>query len=151
MHDMTVINQALCDMHRWYLANIPPRQLQPVISWNRTQPPGYGQLCGCTTQLVSADMYAETVAPLDEELLGAYPHGGMMHLCGSHTHLIPVFRGMKKLRAIQINDKAAGDLRLYFEGLRDDQIIYLNPCEEMTVEMALEITGGKRLVVADDI
>jgi hypothetical protein len=96
-------------------------------------------------------MYKEFIAPLDEALLGVYPNGGMMHLCGAHTHLIPAFKNMPNLRAVQVNDKAAGDLRYYFEGLREDQIIYLNPCEEMPVKEALEITNGKRLVIADNI
>jgi hypothetical protein len=151
MHDLTVINDVLCDMHRWYMSVVPTAQLQPVISWNRTQPPGYGQLCGCSTQLISAEMYKDMVAPLDETLLGIYPNGGMMHLCGAHTHLIPAFREMRNLRAVQINDKAACELQYYFEGLRDDQIIYLNPCDEMPVKKALEITKGKRLVIADNI
>ena len=70
-----------------------------------------------------------------------------MHLCGSHSHLIPILRSMKNLKALQLNDRAAHDLGLYFAGLREDQIIYLNPCEGMSVKMAMEITGGKRLVL----
>jgi len=58
---------------------------------------------------------------------------------------------MKSLKAIQVNDRAAGDLKAYYEGLREDQILYLNPCQEMTVEKAMEITGGHRLVIAGDI
>jgi hypothetical protein len=42
--------------------------------------PGHGQLCGCTTQLVSGKMYADFIAALDDELLSLYPHGGMIHL-----------------------------------------------------------------------
>jgi hypothetical protein len=57
------------------------------------------------------------------------------------------FRNMKSLKAIQVNDRAAGDLRAYYEGLREDQLIYLVPCKGMTIEKALAITGGKRLVV----
>jgi len=150
-HDLSVINRLLCDMHAWYRRNIPAPQLQPVISWMRTQPPGYGQLCGCTTQLVSPDIYREMIWPLDDALLAVYPHGGMIHLCGSHTHLIPEFRNMPHLHAVQLNDRAARDLELYFNGLRNDQILYLNPCKEMTVEEGVRITGGKRLVIADTI
>ncbi len=58
---------------------------------------------------------------------------------------------MKPLHAVQINDRAAEDLKLYFEGLRDDQIIYLTPSESMTIEKAIEITGGKRLVIVSTI
>lgn len=149
-HDFSVINDTLCTIHRWYRKVIPCRQLQPVISWNRTQPPGYGQLCGCTLQLISDGLYAD-LSGFDEKLLLVYPNGGMIHLCGRHEHLIPIFRGMKSLKALQLNDRAAADLRLYYEGLREDQILYLNPCTDMTIEMAMEITGGDRLVIADTV
>lgn len=149
--DLRTINRLLCDLHNWYRSVLPMRQLQPVISWNRTQPPGYGQLCGCTNQLVSSAAYRELVAPLDEELLSVYPNGGMIHLCGSHAQHVGTFSQMPKLRAVQLNDRAAHDLGKYFTGLRDDQVIYLNPCEGMSVEKALAITGGRRLVIADTI
>jgi len=146
--DLRVINDVIAAFHRWYVANVPERLLQPVISWNRTQPPGYGQLCGCTTQLISGAHYAEFVAALDNEILGLHPRGGMMHLCGKSSQHIPALRAMPNLRAIQVNDDAAHDLQKYHSGLRDDQIIYLNPCEGMTTQHALSITGGDRLVVA---
>jgi hypothetical protein len=87
------------------------------------------------------------IADLDEDLLNVYENGGMIHLCGSHAQHIDCFRSMKSLKALQLNDRAAADLPLYFEGLREDQIIYLCPCEEMTVEQAVKITGGRRLVI----
>lgn len=151
LHDLKVINQLLCELHRWYLDNLPLKQLQPVVSWARTQPYGFGQICGCTTQLVSSSMYNEFIAPLDDELLSVYPNGGMIHLCGTHTHHIPAWREMKSLRTIQVNDRAAEDLEIYFNQLREDQIIYLNPCNGMTVKRALEITGGQRLVIVGEI
>ena len=58
---------------------------------------------------------------------------------------------MQHLRAIHVNDRACADLKAYFEGLRDDQIIYLNPCKEASIEDAVKITGGKRLIIAADI
>lgn len=145
--DLETINRLLVKIHKAFQNILPKRQLQPVISWARTQPPGYGQLCGCTTQLVSKDLYDEMIADLDEELLNAYEHGGMIHLCGSHSQHIETFRNMKALKSIQLNDRASEDLQLYFDGLREDQIIYLIPCKGMTVEKALEITKGKRLVI----
>lgn len=150
LHDLTIINDVIRSLHRWYLDNIPHQQLQPVISWGRTQPPEFGQLCGCTTQLLSGRMYSNLIAPLDDALLAEYPHGGMIHLCGAHAQHISVFREMPHLRAIQLNDRAAADLKLYFQGLREDQIIYLNPCDEMTTEQAIAITRGHRLVLCQD-
>lgn len=147
LKDLTTINDLLCQLHSNCRSLIPESQLQPVISWTRTQPPGYGQLCGCTTQLVSAQMYRDLVAPLDDKLLSVYPHGGMIHLCGAHAQLINVFRDMKHLRSIQLNDRATEDLKAYYEGLREDQIIYFNPCKETTIEDAMAITHGNRLII----
>jgi hypothetical protein len=149
--DLKVINDLLCDLHRWYLANIPLEQLQPVVAAGRCQPPGFGQLCGCSCHLLPADIYAEFIAPLDDELLSVYPNGGMIHLCGVHTQHIPVWREMKSVRAIQINDRASEDLEIYFNELRDDQMIYLNLTSAMTVERAMSITGGRRIVFIADI
>jgi hypothetical protein len=150
-HDLNVINTLLCDLHRWYLDNIPITQLQPVVAAGRCQPHGYGQLCGCTTHLLSAKTYFELVAPMDDSLLSIYPNGGMIHLCGEHTQHIPAWREMKSLRAIQLNDRASEDLEIYFNELRDDQIIYLNPTADMNVDRAIQITGGHRIVIVADI
>lgn len=149
--DLRVITDVLKYIHTEFIKALPFGQLQPVLSFNRTQPPGYGQVCGCTTQLVSAETYKEMVAPLDEEILNLYPHGGMIHLCGRHTQHISTFRGMKSLRSVQLNDAAAKDLEVYFKELRKDQIIYLNPCADMPIDKAMEITKGERLVIADTI
>ena len=145
--DLETINRTLVRIHKAFMEILPPRQLQPVISWACTQPPGYGQICGCSTQLLSGELYREMIADLDEDVLRAYPNGGMIHLCGSHAQHIETFRNMKTLRAVQVNDRAAEDLQLYFDGLREDQVLYLNPCAGMTVERAMEITGGRRLVI----
>lgn len=150
VHDLQVINEVLETIHRWYIERVPEAQLQPVVSWQRTQPRGHGQICGCTTQLISPEVYAEYVAPLDDALLSVYPKGGMIHLCGSHVQHIPTWRSMKSLRAVQVNDRAAEDLQRYFHGLRDDQILYVNTCAGMTAERAISITGGKRLVLVED-
>lgn len=151
MYDLEIIAKLQCDLHKWYIENIPFKQLQPVVSGYRTQPHGYGQICGCTTHLVSAAMYRDFIAPLDEKLLSVYPNGGMIHLCGSHTRHIPVWKEMKPLRAVQLNDRAAMDLEVYFNELREDQIIYLDPCEGMSIERALEITKGQRIVIVSDL
>lgn len=146
-HDLQIINQVICDLHRWYLSNIPIEQLQPIVAVGRCQPRGFGQLCGCTCHLLPLDLYTEFIAPLDDQLLSVYPNGGMIHLCGAHTQHIPVWRKMKSVRAIQVNDRASEDLEIYFNELRDDQIIYLNLTPTITIEKAMEITGGKRLVI----
>ena len=146
-HDLQIISEVLTELHQWYRANIPMQQLQPVCSCGRCQPPGHGQICGCTSQLLSPGLYEEFIMPLDDAILGLYPHGGMIHLCGSHTQLIPLFAKMPHLKCVQLNDKAAEDLRFYVEGLRDDQVIYLNPCEGMSTKQALEIAKNKKIVI----
>ena len=150
LHDLEIINELLITIHKWYLVNIPEKQLQPVVSSMRTQPRGYGQICGCTTQLISPDIYRELIAPLDAQLLSGYENGGMMHLCGAHAQHIPTFKAMPQLRAFQLNDRAAADLELYYKGLRDDQILYVNVFEEMSAKKALKITGGNRLVLVEN-
>jgi len=149
-HDLNIINQVLITLHCWYREKLPAAQLQPVVGSFRTQPPGFGQLCGCTTQLISREQYRQFIAPLDAELLGTYPHGGMIHLCGIHLQHIPIWREMKELRAIQVNDRAAEDLKAYWHGLRDDQILYVNPTATMTVERILGITHEQRVVIVSD-
>jgi len=149
--DLRVLSDVLCDLHRWYLDAVPAERLQCILPNGRCQPPGYGQLCGCTTQLVSGEMYREFVAPLDDELLSLYHGGGMIHLCGTHTQHIPVWNEMASLRALQLNDRAAEDLETYYRELRDDFVFYVNPCEGMPVERIVEITGGQRVVIVADL
>lgn len=148
--DLAVINDLLCEMHRRFRSILPENQLQPVVSGWRTQPPGFGQICGCSTQLLSPELYKEFIAPLDDEVLSVYPNGGMIHLCGTHTQHIPVWGEMRSMRALQLNDRAAVDLPIYFRELRDDQILYVNTCDEMPVDRILEITSGQRLVLVAD-
>jgi len=150
-HDLRVISDLLCDIHRWYRATLPERQLQCIVPQGRCQPPGFGQLCGCTTQLLSPGLYEEFIAPLDHELLSVYPRGGMIHLCGAHTQHIPCWRRLKSFRAFQTNDRASEDFEVYFRELREDQVLYVNPTETVTVERIAEVTGGRRVVIPADL
>jgi hypothetical protein len=149
--DLGVIHEAILAGHDWYLKNVPESQRQCILPGQRCQPPGRGQLCGCTTHLLSARLYAEFIAPLDEALLAAYPDGGMIHLCGAHAQHIPVWREMRPLRALQLNDRAAEDLAIYRAGLRPDQVLYVNPCAAMPVDRIMQITGGERVVVVANL
>ena len=146
-HDLAVITRLLCDLHRYFLEHLPIEQLQPVIVNTRIQPVGCGQICGCSTHLISKALYDEFIAPCDESVLKVYPNPGMIHLCGSHTQHIETFRAMQHLRVIQINDRAAEDLQLYFNGLREDQVIYFHPVPGVTLDDAMRITEGRRLVL----
>ena len=148
--DLAIINNLLRAMHRWYRANVPAKQLQCICADGRCQPIGFGQICGCSTQLVSPEMYRRFIAPLDEQLLADWPRGGMIHLCGSHTQHIPTWREMTALRSLQLNDRAAEELAVYVRELREDQVFYVNPTDTMTAERILAITGGRRVVIAAD-
>ena len=146
-HDLEIITRVICEVHEYFRNNIPPEQLQCIFGSSRTMPTDCGQICGCTNSLISGELYEEFIAPYDERVLSVYKNPGMIHLCGSHTQHIKAFANMKHLRAIQLNDRAAGDLEAYFNGLRDDQIIYLEPCKEMSIERAMKITEGRRIII----
>ncbi|OPZ19829.1 MAG: hypothetical protein BWZ10_00829 [candidate division BRC1 bacterium ADurb.BinA364] len=107
-----------------------------------------GQICGCSTQLLSPRLYDEFIRPLDEEILALWPRGGMIHLCGAHAHHIPALEAMAPLRAVQMNHRAADDVAEYHRRLRDDQILYVNIYDKMPLERILEHTrGGDRTVI----
>jgi hypothetical protein len=146
LHDLAVIQKTLVAVHRWFRSVLPPENMQCVCAGGRTQPYNFGQICGCSTQLISGEYYRELIEPFDSELLKVYPNGGMIHLCGSHLQHIETFRNMEALRAVQVNDRAAEDLEHWFDGLREDQIIYWSLCEGISLEKALKITGGRRTV-----
>jgi len=147
LHDLEIITDLQCRLHTICREMVPAGQLQCTCSDGRAQPPGYGQLCGCTTQLLSGPLYEEMIAPFDDRLLSVYPNGGMIHLCGAHTQHLETFSKMKSLRSIQVNDRASWDLQEYFDQLREDQIIYFCPCDELTLHQAMEITNGHRMVL----
>lgn len=149
-HDLAVINEVIMELHDWYLANVPLERLQPTVSPWRTQPCGFGQICGCSTHLVSPHLYESMIMPLDDAVLARYPHGGMIHLCGEHRHLIPLFAAMPHLRAVQLNDLAADHLEDYVKGLREDQVIYFSPTARMPLEESLRVSQGKRMVYVGD-
>ncbi len=148
--DLRVMNDVICELHRWYLDALPPAQLQCIVPAHRCQPPGFGQLCGCSTQLLSPGLYRDFIAPLDDELLSLYPGGGMIHLCGAHAHHIPTWREMKSLRAVQTNDRASEDVEQYFEELREDQILYVSAFEGVPIDRIMRATSGRRLVLPGD-
>ena len=149
-HDLRVINDVIIKLHTWYIEHIPPDRFQPIAMAGRIQPTGHGQICGCTTQLPSNAIYEEFIASLDAEVLSLYPQGGLIHLCGAHTQHIPTWRAMKELKSVQMNDRAALDLRAYFDALREDQILYVSCFEDMPLAEVLRITSGNRTVIVDE-
>ncbi len=149
-HDLRIINGVTRQLYRWYHDHVPAQQLQQVGSASRCMPPGHVSVYGCTTHLISEQLYRDCVAPLDEEVLSTSTSGGLIHLCGEHCRHIGTWREMASLRAVQLNNRASEDLEQYFTGLRDNQVIYLHPTDTMTVRRALSITGGRRIVIVSD-
>lgn len=149
-HDLKIINSVTRQLYQWYHDHVPAQQLQQVGSASRCMPPGHVSVYACTSHLISAQLYRDSVAPLDEEILSTSASGGLIHLCGEHCQHIGTWREMKSLRAVQLNDRASEDLERYFTGLRNDQVIYLHPTDTMTVQQALKITKGRRIVIVSD-
>ena len=146
-HDLRIINDLIIELHSWFIEHVPADRFQPIAMSGRFQPSGSGQLCGCTTQLLSNELYETFIAKLDAEVLSLYPRGGLIHLCGAHCHHIPTWHDMPEVKCVQLNDRAALDLPRYVEGLRSDQILYVDFFEDMPAEEVLAITCGERLVL----
>lgn len=144
---LRTVTDTITGLHRAYQQAVPPSTLRFYAASSRFAPAGFGHICGCTTQLVSRAVHEGHVASLDREILGLYPEGGSIHLCGAHEHLIPVFRGMRELRAVQLNDRASDGFAHYYAGLRDDQLIYVTPSEQMPLDRILAISGGHRVII----
>lgn len=145
-HDLDVINSVLSDIHEWYRTNVPFDLLHQVACNGRYQPPGCGQICGCSTQLVSPDQYKKFIAERDDAILSQYPGGGMIHLCGTHTQHIGAWREMQSLKAVQLNDRAAEDLEIYMREM-PEKIYYVNPCKGMPIERVEALAKTCRIVI----
>lgn len=150
--DLTVVHQIVRDTHKWYADNaVPTGQFQGAAATVRCQPPGYGQIDGCSTQMVSPEFYADMIAPLDAEVLGLYPHGGMIHLCGSHTQHLATWRNMKELRSVQLCAGPNLEVDRYYTELRNDQIIYIGPTKDLSLDRILSVTSGRRIILAENL
>ncbi|MHC4562839.1 MAG: uroporphyrinogen decarboxylase/cobalamine-independent methonine synthase family protein [Planctomycetota bacterium] len=146
--DLQVLADLAAGMRKWFVDNIPEQQLQGIIHRLRGQPPGYGQIDGCTLQLIGPDIYREIVGPLDNAILGVFPKGGMIHICGYHTHHIPFWREMENLKVLQLSGDAMTDLEIYHKELRDDQLVFVSPHATMLLPQIMEITQGRRVIIA---
>lgn len=146
--DLDIVTDTLVEMHKWYRKTIPEDQFQPICTGGRCQPRGYGQMCGCSTHLISHEIYEEFIREEDEKILALYPNGGMYHLCGHHTQHCASWKEMPKVRAFQTNDLATDLFPEMYANTRDDQIFYINLTGKIDAKKALEITnGGKRCVL----
>jgi hypothetical protein len=144
---LQIIADTIASLHRRFLALSGDRRVHFYACSFRYAPQGFGHICGCATQLVGAGMYKDLLAPLDEQILSVYPEGGTIHLCGHHRQHIACWSRMPRLRGVEITDAAADDFEHYFPGLREDQVIYINPTKNMPAERILAISGGRRIVL----
>ena len=149
-HVLRVVTDTILLATRELMAAVPEEIRRPPVVCDRYAPPGHGYIDGCATQLISASHYRDFVAPLDEEILRAYRHGGMIHLCGASAQHIPVWREMQPLRSVQLNDRAADDLEAYLAGLREDQIIYFSPTRDVPARRFLALAQGRPVVLQSD-
>ncbi len=147
-NDLSVLAGIAIEQRQWFIDNVPEQQLQGIIHRLRGQPPGYGQIDGCTAQLLSPDSYREFVAPYDDAIFRIYPKGGMLHICGYHHQHIPMWREMESLKVMQLSGDSMTFLQLYFDGLRDDQLMFVSPHATMSLDDIMEVTGGRRVVIA---
>jgi hypothetical protein len=144
---LDAIMATILEMRRRFLATAPEARLWAHGHNQRMVPPGYTVLYGCTTQLISAKNYETHILPRDRELLKCQAHGGAIHLCGRHTQHCPAWQRMPEVKALQLNDAACDDLESYYSHLRPDQYIIFVPSEDVTLEDALKITGGRQLAL----
>ena len=147
-NDLSVLAGIAIEQRQWFIDNVPEQQLQGIIHRLRGQPPGYGQIDGCTIQLLGPNHYRELAGPCDDAILSIYPKGGMIHICGYHTHHIPFWREMKSLKVLQLSGDAMTDLAIYHKELRDDQLVFVSPHATMLLPQIMEITQGRRVIIA---
>ena len=143
--DLRVITDLMIAIHSWYLKRVPLRQRQ-VAAIARVQPGGYGHLCGCSATMLSLESYRDFIVPYEREVLRLFPRGGMMHLCGYYTQLIPAWAAFKELKVLQVNDDASAELPDYYRKLPNDKTFYNLECSQMPWWQAEQLTGGYRIV-----
>jgi hypothetical protein len=146
-HVLRIVTDVIETCTLAFMQVIPADVRRNSVVANRYAPPGYGQIDGCATQLISGRHYRGYFAQHDHEILAVTPHGGMIHLCGSHTQHIPTWRDMPLLKSFQLNDRATDDLEHFARGLRPDQVLYVTPTEKTPPARILQLTHGRPVII----
>ena len=141
------ITSTILEMRGRFVSAVPGFVFWPHGFSFRIMPEKYTLLFGCTTQLISSESYWKHVMEGDRLLLRRHALGGCIHLCGNHLQHIKTWTSMDEVKAFQLNGDACDDLEKYWKALRPDQYIIFHPSRRVTVEDAMDITGGKRLVI----
>jgi len=150
-NDFQLINDVIVTMHKWYRDTVPADKLATIAAGVRFMPPGHGHLDGCSTQMLSPDQYDEFVRDLDDAITSVWPNGSMLHLCGAHTQHLPTWSKLDSFKAFQLCDGPNAELEDYYTQSRDDQIIYVGPTAKISMDRIMDITGGWRIILADDL
>lgn len=149
-HVLDQITTTILDMRRRFFQAAPDAPLLAHGFTSRMMPRGCTLLYGCTTHLVSGETYRKHIEERDRQLFRCHADGGCVHLCGQHTQHLDTWRAMPEVKSLQLNNRACDDLETYWRDLRDDQFVILVPSERVSLNDALRITGGRRLVVAGE-
>ncbi|RKY23917.1 MAG: hypothetical protein DRP83_08445 [Planctomycetota bacterium] len=110
-------------------------------------PYNYAGLSLCATQMISPSNFGDLVADADDASVPDCYEGMIQHLCGSSDQHVEEIAKRNRVKGVQLNDNGADQFESYFKALRQDQIFYLRPTENMPVEKILSITGGERLLL----
>ena len=148
---LEIIADTIIECTKVFMDVIPTETRRTFVACNRYAPAGFTEIDGCATHLLSGAHYAEFFAELDAKILRLSPHGGMIHVCGSHAQHIQTWAEMPEVCSLQLNDRATDDLELYRNGLRDDQVLYVAPTTEIPPERILELTTGRRVVLQAEL
>ena len=148
---LDALTEFILDMRRRFCEAVPGAPLMPHGSCGRAMPEGYNLLYECTTQLISGPAYQRHFLDRDRDLMRCGAGGAGIHLCGRHTQHCDAWQDAGELKMIQLNDRAADDLETYWRNLRPDQYVVLVPSDRVTIGDALQVTGGRQLVLAAEV
>ena len=144
------ITSTIIAMRRRFFKAVPGFAFWPHGFSFRIMPEQHTLLFGCTTQLISPEAYRKYILERDRRLLRCHALGGCIHLCGHHTQHLETWKSMSEVKAFQLNGDACDDLEEYWLSLRPDQFIIFHASNRVSIENAIDITGGRQLVIYSD-
>ena len=142
-----VIADATRRVHELLIDAVGQETLRCHNSFYVYTPRDYAGLSICATQLISAEHFSECVADADDACVPTVYKGMIQHICGHSTQHIRELAERARVKGVQLNDAGADDFETYFNGLRDDQVVYVSPTERMPLEKIMSISSGERTVI----
>lgn len=144
---LAVIAEATRRLHEAFVAEVDQEVLRCHNAFWVYVPSDIAGLSLCASQLLSPAQYASLVLKADEDAAPPCYRGMVQHICGHSAHQIANLARSARVKGVQLNDAGTDDLPRYFQGLREDQVIYAVPNATMGVGRILELTRGRRLVL----